>query len=60
VPRISERAVKILHGEHRRAGIGGQTPTTFATGYLYAGMGYTTSSSGRSLSVSAKHTHESW
>ena len=23
----------------RRAGIGGPTPTTFATGYLYAGMG---------------------
>ena len=26
----------------RRAGIGGTTPTTFATGYLYAGMGWTT------------------
>ena len=23
-------------------GLGGLTPTTFATGYLYAGMGYTT------------------
>src|SRR3954451_7237921 len=26
----------------RRSGIGGSTPTTFVTGYLYAGMGWTT------------------
>src|SRR3954454_17610016 len=25
-----------------RGGIGGSTPTTFITGYLYAGLGYTT------------------
>ena len=26
----------------RRSGLGGMAPTTFATGYLYAGMGWTT------------------
>ena len=41
-----------------RAGIGGPTPTTFATGYLYAGMGYTTVVEAAVPVLSAKHTHE--
>ena len=39
-------------------GIGGPTPTTFATGYLYAGMGYTTVNEAAVPVLSAKHTHE--
>jgi formylmethanofuran dehydrogenase subunit A len=39
-------------------GIGGPTPTTFATGYLYAGMGYTTVVEAAVPIMSAKHTHE--
>ena len=42
----------------RRAGIGGPTPTTFATGYLYAGMGWTTVNEAAVPILSAKHTHE--
>ena len=42
----------------RRAGIGGPTPTTFATGYLYAGMGYTTVIEAAVPVLTAKHTHE--
>ena len=41
-PENHRQAVPFLHAVGRRAGVGGPTPTTFATGYLYAGMGYTT------------------
>src|SRR4051812_21407624 len=37
-PENQRQAVPFLHTPTRRAGIGGPTPTTFATGYLYAGM----------------------
>src|SRR5687768_8373398 len=39
VPENQRAARKFLHGGDLRAGIGGMTPTTFATGYLYAAMG---------------------
>ena len=42
----------------RRGGIGGATPTTFVTGYLYAGMGWTTVNEAAVPILSAKHTHE--
>src|SRR6516162_4038728 len=42
VPENQRAARKFLHAVDRRAGLGGMTPTTFATGYLYAGMGWTT------------------
>src|SRR3954447_26896871 len=38
IPEQHRNAVPVLHSRERRAGIGGSTPTTFATGYLYAGM----------------------
>ncbi len=38
-PENQRKATHFLHTKDRRAGIGGPTPTTFATGYLYAGMG---------------------
>src|ERR1700731_3883817 len=41
-----------------RPGTGGMTPTTFATGYLYAGMGWTTVNEAAVPILSAKHTHE--
>src|SRR5262249_33485836 len=37
-PENQRQATAFLHSAQRRAGIGGPTPTTFATGYLYAGM----------------------
>src|SRR3954465_9422202 len=42
VPENQRAARKFIHTPQRRMGIGGMTPTTFATGYLYAGMGWTT------------------
>jgi formylmethanofuran dehydrogenase subunit A len=41
-----------------RGGIGGSTPTTFVTGYLYAGLGYTTVNEAAVPILSARHTHE--
>ena len=58
VPENQRVARKFLHTPERRAGIGGMTPTTFATGYLYAGMGWTTVNEAAVPILSAKHTHE--
>lgn len=57
-PENQRAAAPFLHTAERRAGIGGPTPTTFATGYLYAGMGYTTVMEAAVPVLSAKHTHE--
>jgi len=47
-----------VHTPEHRAGLGGITPTTFATGYLYTGMGYTTVNEAAVPILSARHTHE--
>jgi formylmethanofuran dehydrogenase subunit A len=57
-PENQRQAVAFRHTPQRRTGIGGPTPTTFATGYLYAGMGYTTVVEAAVPVLSAKHTHE--
>src|SRR5205814_1455752 len=57
-PENQRAAAPFLHAPDRRAGLGGPTPTTFATGYLYAGMGYTTVMEAAVPVLSAKHTHE--
>src|SRR5947209_16342340 len=57
-PENQRAAAPFLHTPERRAGLGGPTPTTFATGYLYAGMGYTTVTEAAVPILSAKHTHE--
>jgi formylmethanofuran dehydrogenase subunit A len=41
-----------------RSGTLGSTPTTFATGHLYAGMGYTTVFDAAIPPLGARHTHE--
>jgi formylmethanofuran dehydrogenase subunit A len=58
VPENQRMARKFIHTPTRRSGIGGMTPTTFATGYLYAGMGWTTVNEAAVPILSAKHTHE--
>jgi formylmethanofuran dehydrogenase subunit A len=58
IPEDHRRAAKFLHTPDRRTGLGGATPTTFATGYLYAGMGWTTVNEAAVPILSAKHTHE--
>ena len=57
-PENQRKAAPWLHTKSRRAGIGGPTPTTFATGYLYAGMGWTTVVEAAVPVLTAKHTHE--
>src|SRR5215475_15989384 len=57
-PENQRQAAKFVHSPNHRMGIGGPTPTTFATGYLYAGMGYTTVVEAAVPILSAKHTHE--
>lgn len=58
VPENQRAARKFLHTTELRAGLGGMTPTTFATGYLYAGMGWTTVNEAAVPILSARHTHE--
>jgi formylmethanofuran dehydrogenase subunit A len=58
MPENQRIARKFLHSPTLRSGIGGVTPTTFATGYLYAGMGWTTLNEAAVPVLSAKHTHE--
>ena len=58
VPENQRAARKFVHGAVHRAGLGGMTPTTFATGYLYAGMGWTTVNEAAVPILSARHTHE--
>src|SRR5690606_22186909 len=41
-----------------RSGVGATIPTTFATGYLYAGLGYTTLMEAAGPPMGARHVHE--
>src|ERR1700693_5492187 len=41
-----------------RSGTTGSVPSTFATGYLYAGLGYTTAFDAAIPPLGARHTHE--
>ena len=41
-----------------RSGVGSTVPSTFATGYLYAQMGYTTVMEGANAPIGVRHTHE--
>lgn len=67
-PKVNA-ARKLLPEEHRRArmmprtsltrsGIAGSIPTTFATGYLYTGLGYTTAFDAAIPPLTARHAHE--
>src|SRR5262245_47849491 len=58
IPEQHRQAAAVVRDNVRRAGMGGATPTTFATGYLYAGMGWTTVNEAAVPILSAKHTHE--
>ena len=57
-PEDHRRASAFVRTQATRSGIGGMTPTTFATGYLYAGMGWTTVNEAAVPIMFAKHTHE--
>ena len=57
-PEDHRRTTAFIRGQSRRSGLGGMAPTTFATGYLYAGMGWTTVNEAAVPILSARHTHE--
>ena len=57
-PEDHRRTQAFIRGKSRRSGLGGMAPTTFATGYLYAGMGFTTVNEAAVPVLSARHTHE--
>lgn len=57
-PENYRQARRFVHSPQRRMGLGGITPTTFATGYLYAGMGWTTVNEAAMPVLTARHTHE--
>jgi formylmethanofuran dehydrogenase subunit A len=58
IPEDHRRNTPFVRTAVRRGGIGGATPTTFVTGYLYAGMGWTTVNEAAVPILSARHTHE--
>ncbi|MFK8114198.1 MAG: formylmethanofuran dehydrogenase subunit A [Rubripirellula sp.] len=57
-PEDHRRTEAFIRTKTRRSGLGGMAPTTFATGYLYAGMGFTTVNEAAVPPLSARHTHE--
>jgi formylmethanofuran dehydrogenase subunit A len=56
--RPEDRAQHRERKPGRRSGTLGSTPSTFATGYLYAGLGYTTVFDAAIPPLGARHTHE--
>ena len=57
-PEDHRRTQAFIRTQTRRSGLGGMAPTTFATGYLYSGMGFTTVNEAAVPVLSARHTHE--
>src|SRR6478672_10033408 len=57
-PEDKRKAPVIRRGPFTRSGTTGSVPSTFATGYLYAGMGYTTAFDAAIPPLSARHSHE--
>ncbi len=57
-PEEKRTAEPIRRGLHTRSGTRGSVPSTFATGYLYAGLGYTTAFDAAVPPITARHTHE--
>ncbi len=52
------RPFPVAKTELLRSGTAGSTPSTFVTGYLYAGLGYTTVFDAAIPPLGARHTHE--
>jgi formylmethanofuran dehydrogenase subunit A len=57
-PEDKRRAPMVHRTNTTRSGTTGSVPSTFATGYLYAGMGYTTAFDAAIPPLSARHAHE--
>jgi formylmethanofuran dehydrogenase subunit A len=57
-PEDKRRAPVVRRTPLTRSGTTGSVPSTFATGYLYAGMGYTTAFDAAIPPLVARHAHE--
>jgi len=57
-PEDKRRAPVIRRTAFTRSGTTGSVPSTFATGYLYAGLGYTTAFDAAIPPLAARHAHE--
>jgi formylmethanofuran dehydrogenase subunit A len=57
-PEDKRLARPIFRTPRTRSGTTGSVPSTFATGYLYAGMGYTTAFDAAVPPLGARHAHE--
>src|SRR5262245_8298368 len=57
-PEDKRKAPPIRRTPLTRSGTTGSVPSTFATGYLYAGLGYTTAFDAAIPPLGARHTHE--
>ncbi len=58
LPEDRRRADPMLRTEITRSGTIGSVPSTFTTGYLYAGLGYTTAFDAAIPPLTARHAHE--
>ncbi|MGL4553013.1 MAG: amidohydrolase family protein, partial [Gemmataceae bacterium] len=58
IPEDHRHSEPFVRTATRRGGISGATPTTYVTGYLYGGLGYTTVNEAAVPVLSARHTHE--
>ncbi len=57
-PEDKRKAPVVRRTPISRSGTTGSVPSTFATGYLYAGMGYTTAFDAAVPPLGARHAHE--
>jgi formylmethanofuran dehydrogenase subunit A len=57
-PEDKRKAPPIRRTPFTRSGTTGSVPSTFATGYLYAGLGYTTAFDAAIPPLGARHAHE--
>src|SRR5437764_14942779 len=57
-PEDKRRAPPVRRTPQTRSGTTGSVPSTFATGYLYAGLGYTTAFDAAIPPLGARHAHE--
>ena len=58
IPDDKRKADPVHRTRLTRSGTGGSVPSTFATGYLYAGLGYTTAFDAAVPPLGARHAHE--
>src|SRR5438309_6422649 len=57
-PEDKRKAPPVRRTAFTRSGTTGSVPSTFATGYLYAGLGYTTAFDAAIPPLGARHAHE--